>query len=231
MPKNKWKINECLSKHLSHVDLGELVKRSDEELCDQAKQGCAVSRNLLWKRYQNFVQRIVYNANHHQHLPQHEMVDALSELYLAFHETVQRYDPESHSIGKSASFKTFLVMVTKRSFSNYCRKWRRYRQRVTHDLDNKAAQEFITTEDVFHFALAADGGDSLSLQMLLSELSSDNTSHDLSWLKPKEINLIIIWLQYGRDKEVAQALGISTTAAKLRRERLFRRLKQFFANE
>jgi FixJ family two-component response regulator len=45
-------------------------------------------------------------------------------------------------------------------------------------------------------------------------------------LKTKERNLLEIWLQLGRDKEVARVLGISPAAAKLRRERLFRRIRK-----
>jgi hypothetical protein len=62
--------------------------------------------------------------------------------------------------------------------------------------------------------------------IFLYKLFPDNLAGALGKLKPKEKHLLEIWLQYGRDKQVAQVLGISPAAAKLRRERLFYRIRQ-----
>lgn len=62
--------------------------------------------------------------------------------------------------------------------------------------------------------------------MLLGEPFSDHLAGILKQLKPREKHLLEVWLQYGRDKDVAQILGISPVAAKLRRERIFVRIRQ-----
>ncbi|MCI0560259.1 MAG: hypothetical protein MN733_17370, partial [Nitrososphaera sp.] len=61
---------------------------------------------------------------------------------------------------------------------------------------------------------------------LTSNISSNSLAGALQRLKPKERHLLEVWLECGRDKDVAQVLGISPTAAKLRRERLFRRIRR-----
>jgi DNA-directed RNA polymerase specialized sigma24 family protein len=150
-----------------------------------------------------------------------------------FYKAAQQYDLECHSNGKPASFKTFLGIVIARAFSNYCRQRRRYCKRFAQGIDDEASPAFIASpEEIRHFSPRASGGNGYShsptewREMLRNELSSDRLAEVLSRLKPKEIALLALWLQCGRDKEVAAALRISTAAAKQRRERLFRRIKQ-----
>ncbi len=218
-------------KHPLGVHSQEFVELSDEVLCRNAQRGCAASLNLLWHRHQDFIQRIVYNENCHQYLPQHEMSDVLQELYFAFHETVQRFDPENHGNGRPASFKTLLGLVVVHAFSKYCTRWRRYHQRIIRNLDDETSGSFaVEAEENWHSSLYPTDRSGCSSKdwkwILLSELSSDGLADALRRLKSKEVCLLELWLQYGCDKEVAQALGISPSAAKLRRERLFHRIRE-----
>ena len=209
----------------------ETLYLSDGELCQKAQKGCTFSKNLLWARYQNFIRRVVYRRNHHYHLPENEMGDVLQEAYFAFHETVQRFDPEGHSRGKPASFKTFLGVVVVRQFMNYHRHWRCYRKHIAANLAVELLPCLaIGAEEDPAFPLGAlHGCPELASRwktMLLTEFSCDRLAEVLGGLKQKEICLIETWLHCGRDKEVARILDISAPAAKLRRERLFRRIKQ-----
>ena len=80
------------------------------------------------------------------------------------------------------------------------------------------------------YQMEGNGGTSFDCQdRLLVEPSSDRLDGIFKQLKPKEKHLLEVWLYYGRDKEVAQVLGISPVAAKLRRERLFYRIRQKIA--
>jgi len=236
MPKTTNQLTACADQRLPYVNLGELVQLSDEELCRNAQRGCAASRDLLWKRHVIFIRIVVYNQNKHQHLPPHEICDALQELYFAFHVTVQRYDPENHCHGKPASFKTFLKIVVTHEFSKYCTLWRIYHKHIALDFDDEALHRSTgEAEEAGRFSFYQtneDGHSSLDWQeMPLSELFSDSLADALNQLKPKEKHLLEVWLQCGRDKEVAKILGISPAAAKLRRERLFRRIKQSTAQK
>jgi DNA-directed RNA polymerase specialized sigma24 family protein len=209
----------------------EFIKISDEELCRNAQQGCAASRDILWHRFREYIQRIVHKENKRHYLPEQEIADALQELYFAFYEAVQQYHPESHCKEKPTSFKTFLGIVVAHSFSEYCGRWRKYHRRVALGLDGKAPQSFtMEAEDSWHISLYPTDRSGCSSAdwkvILLSKLSSDGLAEALRRLKPKERELLEVWLQYGRDKDVAQIMGISPAAARLRRERLFRRIKQ-----
>jgi DNA-directed RNA polymerase specialized sigma24 family protein len=162
----------------------------------------------------------------------------LQESYFAFHEAVQQYNPAICRNGKPASFKTFLGIAVARSFSNCCRQRRRYSKRFVQNLDGEASLSFIASpEEIRPFSPDATDGNGCShspaewKEMLQNELSLDRLAEALSRLKPKEIRLLAVWLQCGRDKEVAEVLGISTAAAKLRRVRLFRRIKQSMTNK
>ena len=214
------------NKRLWDLHSQELVKLSDEELCRNAQQGCVASRNLLWRRYHDFVQKVLYRQNQHYRLPAHEIADALQELYFAFHNTVQRYDPANHGHGKSASFKTFLGLIAVHLFSNYCTQWRRYHRRVVlHCFE--ASEDFCLSRDDVH--TFAEKNDSLSANwtsVRWDDFFSDQLAEAVCRLKPKEKHLLEAWLHYGRDKDVAQVLGISPAAAKLRRERLFHRIRE-----
>lgn len=214
----------------------ELIKFSDEELCRNARQGCVRSEVLLWKKYINFIRIIVHQKNKHCHLPPSEVIDALQELYFAFHIAVQRYDPKNHNGEKPASFKTFLKIVIANAFSTYCNRWRTYYKHIAMNFDDEALPPSITEmEEVEHFSFYRtdeNGQSSFDWQaMLLGEPSSDRLAGILKQLKPKEKHLLEVWLQYGRDKDVAQILGISPVAAKLRRERIFCRIRQSVAGK
>jgi len=214
----------------------EFVDYSDEQLCRNAQEGCAASMNLLWKRHVDFIRIVVYKENKHQHLPPHEIPDALQELYFAFHVTVQRYDAQNHGYGKPASFKTFLKIVVAHAFSNYCTLWRIYHKHIALDFDDAAQHRCIgEAEETGRFSLYqidGNGRSALDWQgMLLGGLSSDSLAGALKRLKTKEKHLLEVWLQYGRDKDVAKVLGISSVAAKLRRERLFCRIRQSAAQK
>jgi len=216
-----------LKKRSSHDHSEELGELSDKELCRKAQRGCVVSRDLLWYRYGDYIQRIVHKRNKCQHLLQCEIADALQELFFAFHKAVLRYDPENHyNNGKSACFKTFLGMAIARKFSNYCALWRIYHKRVVLEFGDEASWNFPVD------AMDGNGYSSTGFEKILShELSSDGFVDALSKLKPKERQLLEVWLECERDKDVAQVLGISSAAAKLRRERLFRRLRQSVAGK
>lgn len=220
------KENLGLNKKPPDTHPQKLIARSDDELCRNAQQGCAVSREMLWDRYRDYILRMVHKENKRQYLPRHETADALQELYFAFHRTVQRYDPKSHCKGKLASFKTFLRIVIAHRFSNYCTLWRIYHRRIALDFDDETSRSFTvgTMHEKGYSAAECEG-------LLPSEPSSDRLVDALRRLKPKERDLLEIWLQFGRDKEVAQILGISPAAAKLRRERLFRRIKKSVAGK
>lgn len=241
MPESKFRA-ECdfdsfsgeisrANKCLPHIHSQEPVKLSDEELCRNAQQGCAASKDLLWKRYINFIRVIVQQENKHYYLPQNEIDDALQELYLAFHSAVQRYNPQNHRGEKPASFKTFLKIVIAHAFSTYCNSWWRYQKHITMNFDDEAPPRSIAgVEEVDHLAFYQTNGNaqtSLDWQvMLLGGPFSDRLAGILKQLKPKEKHLLEVWLQYGRDKDVAQILGISPVAAKLRRERIFCRIRE-----
>lgn len=214
-----------------HAHPEELVDCSDEELCRNAQRECVASREVLWHRYSDFIRRIVWTENYHQHLPQHELADALQELYFAFDRAVQRYDPENNCTGKSASFKTFLRLVVARKFSNHCALWRIYHKRIFSDYNREVSHSFSNEdEERRHFWFDHTDGNGYSpvnwQGLLMSTISSDSLADALRRLKPKERHLLEVWLQCDRDKEVARVLGISPAAAKLRRERLFSRIRQ-----
>lgn len=233
-PTHLGAIKEEKSRFIKHpldVHAKKLTELSDEVLCRHAQQGCTTSRDLLWQRYHGFIQRVANKKNQRWYLPPGEINDALQELYFAFHETVQRFDPENHSNGKPASFKTFLGLVVACSFSKYCARWRRYHQRVIRNLDDETSGRFaVEAEENWHSSPYPTDGSGCSSKdwkwILLSELSSDGLADALRRLKSQEVCLLELWLQYGCDKEVAQALGISPSAAKLRRERLFHRIRE-----
>ena len=82
-----------LNIHRPYIDTEKFVQLSDEELCKKVQQGGAASRGRLWRRYQDFVRRVVYKRSQQHHLPPHEMADALQESYFAFHEAVRQYNP------------------------------------------------------------------------------------------------------------------------------------------
>ncbi len=227
-----------LSKPLTQTDFKERLQLSDEELCNQARQGCAASGDLLWRRHQDFVRRVVCKKNHQYRLPAHELADALQESYFAFHEAVQQYNPALCRHGKPASFKTFLSVAVARSFSNCCRQRRRYGKFFVRNFAGETSPGFAVSPEEgppSSLSVADENGYTHSpakwKEMLRNELSSELLAEVLGRLKPKEINLLVFWLQCGRDKEVAAAMRISTAAAKLRRERLFRRLKQSLAGK
>jgi DNA-directed RNA polymerase specialized sigma subunit len=231
MQKIPNQLTACLDQYLRCVNWGKLVQLSNEDLCKNAQQGCRASSDLLWHRLIDFIQLIVYRENKRQHLPQNEIADALQELYFAFHTTVQRYDPANHCDRKPASFKTFLGIVVAHEFAKYCTLWRIYHKRVAVHLDGLRSQcPNLSADESLEFSDGGkNGNDSLTLNregILFSEISSDRLADTLCHLKLKEKKLLEIWLQYDRDKEVAQVLGISPAAAKLRRERLFSRIKQ-----
>ncbi len=204
---------------------------SNEELCQNARRGCALSKNLLWQRCQELIRRVAYKKIFRHGLPAHEMADALQELYFAFHEALLQYDPQRHSTSKPASFKTFLGAVVGHSFANYCSRWRKYHRRMSFNLDNKSSHGFtVEAEKSWHDTLYPgdrNGCCHEALEMiLLNEISSDRLAAALHALKPKARAFLDLWLRCGRDKEVAETLGISPAAAKLRRERLFRRIRK-----
>lgn len=219
--------NQCLPNILPP----KLVELSDEELCQNAQRGCAASRDLLWKRNAAFIRNVVYKQNKRQHLPPYEIPDALQELYFAFHVSVQRYDPENHCHGKPASFKTFLKIVVTHAFSTYCTLRRIYHKHIAMNFGDETLSHSIAgikeADPSSFYQMDGNGQTSFDWQvMLLGEPSSDRLASILKQLKPKEKHLLEVWLQYGRDKEVAQVLRISPVAAKLRRERLFCRIRQ-----
>jgi DNA-directed RNA polymerase specialized sigma24 family protein len=159
------------------------------------------------------------------------MADALQEMYFAFHKALQRYSLERCGKEKPVSFKTFLYKIVSDEFSNYCRRWKRYYRRMTLSLDDENAQKLtdsIGTDSYFTFQLTDGGRGSLVDQVegVLSELAANRLTKVWQKLKAKEIRLLSIWLQYGNDKDLAYILGISPTAAKLRRERLLQRIKK-----
>ncbi|MGH7594846.1 MAG: RNA polymerase sigma factor [bacterium] len=206
----------------------KLVDCSDEVLCRNAQRGCLASRDLLWHRYYDFVQKILHKQNQRHHLPSHEIADALQELYFAFHTTVQRYQPD-YSRRPSASFKTFLGLIVGHLFSNYCAQWRRYHRRVVFRCEDETSGDFHSTRNGRPCLLTCEeknGGPSINGTSLWWDNFSGRLAEVLCRLKPKEKQLLEAWLNCGRDKEVAQVLEISPAAAKLRRERLFRRIRK-----
>ncbi|MCI0560262.1 MAG: sigma-70 family RNA polymerase sigma factor [Nitrososphaera sp.] len=206
----------------------KLVDCSDEDLCRNAQRGCLASRDLLWRRYRNFIQKVLHKQNQHHHLPSHEIADVVQELYFAFHTAVERYNPACPR-RQAASFKTFLGLIVEHLFSNYCAQWRRYRRRVVLCCDNETSGDFHSARNGRPCLLTSEeknAGPSANETSLWWDNFSDRLAEVLCRLKPKEKQLLEAWLNYGRDKEVAQALGISPAAAKLRRERLIRRIRK-----
>jgi DNA-directed RNA polymerase specialized sigma24 family protein len=133
--------------------------------------------------------------------------------------------------GCASSRKTFLGVIVARAFSKYCRQWRRYHNRVVLDPDGEATQSItVEADELWRTALYPRDRNGCSSEgwkgLLFAGLSSDRLAEVLRKLKPQESHLLEIWLHFGRDKKVAEVLGISVSAAKLRRERLFRRIKQ-----
>jgi DNA-directed RNA polymerase specialized sigma24 family protein len=220
MPKTIIPITACGDRRLPDVNGGEFVQLSDEELCKNARRGCTASKDLLWQRYGGYIQKIVQLENRRHHLPQHEMFDALQDLYFAFHTSILRYNPQNYRRGKPASFKTFLHLVIAHRFSNYCALWRIYHKRLKLKDNNTVCEVLVNTPETNGCSSWHEEG------IFLYELFPDRLAGALEKLKPKEKHLLEVWLQYGRDKQVAQVLGISPAAAKLRRERLFHRIRQ-----
>lgn len=203
---------------------------SDEDLCRHAQNGCSTSREFLWSRYHTFIHRTVRIENQHQRLPYSEMDDVLQELYFAFHKAVDRYNPDDHCLGKPTSFKTFLAVVVRHKFSNCCALSRIYHKHVLLDFDVNVLQSHNSLpSETFKLSSAStytNGALPVDWpQRLLNEFSSSSLIGAVQKLKPKEKRLLAIWLNCDIDKEVAQALGISPAAAKLRRERLFCRIR------
>lgn len=209
---------------------------SDEDLCQNVQRGCIVSKNLLWRRYADFIKIAMLRENKRQHLPSHELNDAVQNLYFAFHIAVQRYNSEHHCHGKPASFKTFLNIVVAHEFAKYCACRRNYQKHVITSGDGQAWQYFLVeAEETWRFSFEqAERDDSSSPQwadLLLNGFSSDRLVAALRRLKSKDRILLETWLHYGRDKGVAAELGISPAAAKLRRERLFQRIRKNLAGK
>lgn len=203
---------------------GGCIEFSDEVLCKNAQRGCIDCRHILWHRYENYIRQVVYNSNKGRYLPQQEIDDAIQESYFSFQTAVERYDPQHN--GKSASFKTFLSLVVSSKFSSYCSQWRTYQRHLLPDSDDKAMEVFSTVDlDLYHISFSNWD------EFVLLEVVSGRLASALVQLKPQEINLLQAWLEFGRDKEVASVLSISPAAAKLRRERLFRRIKRNVGGE
>jgi DNA-directed RNA polymerase specialized sigma24 family protein len=201
---------------------------SDEDLCRNAQNGCSTSREFLWFRYNTFIQRTVRIENKHQHLPYCEMDDVLQELYFAFHKAVDRYNPDGQCYEKPSSFKTFLAVVVKHKFSNCCALSRIYHKHVLLNFDVNVLQSHNKLPLESLRLCTPNGNGSLPedwQRRLLNEFSSSSLIGAVKKLKPKEKRLLAIWLKCDIDKDVAQALGISPAAAKLRRERLFGRIR------
>jgi DNA-directed RNA polymerase specialized sigma subunit len=201
---------------------------SDEDLCRNAQNGCSTSREFLWFRYNTFIQRTVRIENKHQHLPYCEMDDVLQELYFAFHKAVDRYNPDGQRYEKPSSFKTFLAVVVKHKFSNCCALSRIYHKHVLLNFDVNVLQSHNKLPVESLRLCTSNGNRSLPQdwqRRLLNEFSSSSLIGAVKKLKPKEKRLLAIWLKSDIDKDVAQALGISPAAAKLRRERLFGRIR------
>jgi len=199
---------------------------SDEDLCRNAQKGCSTSREFLWFRYHTFIQWTVRIENKHQHLPHCEMDDVLQELYFAFHKAVDRYNPDDYE--RPSSFKTFLAVVVKHKFSNCCALSRIYHKHVLLNFDVNVLQSHNKLPLESLRLCTSNANESLPLdwqKRLLNEFSSSSLIGAVKKLKPKEKQLLAIWLNCDIDKDVAQQLGISPTAAKLRRERLFGRIR------
>ena len=233
MPNTSSLFSTCTDRRFSQASWDEL---SDENLCQNVQKGCLASKNLLWRRYIDFIQIAMLRENKRWHLPPYELNDAQQHLYFAFHIAVQRYDPEQHCHGKLASFKTFLNIVVTHEFAKYCACRRTYQKHMVTNCDDQVWQNFIVeTEEPrqFSFEQAGSDGDSLRTwkEMLVCRFSSDGLADALCRLKPKDRLLLVTWLRYGRDKEVAKFLGISPAAAKLRRERLFHRIRKTLAEK
>ena len=201
---------------------------SDEVLCENAQRGCEASAYLLWQRYQDFVRKVIYRENQRHRLPPGELPDALQDAYFAFHAAVQRYDRFRES---TASFKTFLSVAAAHRFSNYCSLWRIYHLHLASGLEGNefpngsAEAEEAATCSWPRFE-EQNFSDMNWKNFLATVLSSDHLADVLHRLRQKEKRLIATWLQYGHDREVARIFGISPPAAKLRRERLFRRIRR-----
>ena len=228
--------NSVLNKKPPAAHPNEFVILSDETLCRHAQQGCAISRDLLWRRHCDFIRSILYRENARQQLPVHEIADALQESYFAFHLTMQQYNPLNQGHGKPASFKTFLALIVMQRFSNYCKQWRRYRHHNVgqNNNDSKDAVE-SEAEQARSFALYLEeennGAATDEKAVLERKLIPEELAAAFCQLKPKEKHLLEVWLQHGRDKAVAEVMGISPAAAKLRRERLFRRIRENVATK
>lgn len=207
-----------------------LCALSDEDLCRNAQNGCSTSREFLWFRYHTFIQRIVRIENQHQHLPYCEMDDVLQELYFAFHKAVDRYDVNGNCYRKPTSFKTFLGVVVRHKFSNCCALSRIYHKHVLLNFDVNILQTCDTVL-LENFKLSSSSANRKGglpadwAKRLMNEFSSSSLTGAVKKLKLKEKRLLAIWLKCDIDKEVAQVLGISASAAKLRRERLFCRIR------
>lgn len=230
MPNTSKLFSTCTDRRFSQTNWDELP---DEDLCKNVQKGCITSKNLLWRRYADFIKIAMLRENKRQHLPQRELNDAVQNLYFAFHIAVQRYNSEHHCHGKPASFKTFLNIVVTHEFAKYCAGRRIYQKYVLTNCDDQVWRNFIgETEETWPFAFdqaVIDDGSSMHWKnLLLNEFSSDGLAETLRQLKPKDRLLLQTWLHYGRDKEVAAKLGISPVAAKLRRERLFQRIRKTF---
>lgn len=223
--QNKKRMPECWRGDNSQ----KLVGLSDEELCRHAQKGCTKSHDLLWQRYHDFVKQVIRRESFKRQLPPAETADALQELYFAFREAIRHYAPENYYPERPASFKTLLNLILVRRFSNYCTCWRNYRKRIALGVREESLQYVVAnTETPPYNNINGNEYSLMNLQKILhGELCSEGLVEAMLQLKPKEKFLLELWLEHGRDKKVAEVLGISVAAAKLRRTRLFRRLKKY----
>lgn len=206
----------------------ESIHPDDELLCAWARQGCRRSRHLLWERHRRNVACVVHVTNRRHFLPAWEMEDAMQQAYLAFHHAVDRYDPMRSSGAGRASFRTFLGIVVANEFSKYCarqRTRRRHETAVDGDLDTMVTGADAAARRLSGMRPGSIPSDDLDWHSFLTfSIASEPLATALSTLNRRERELIELWLTWGRDRDVGRLLAISPTAARLRRERLFRRI-------
>lgn len=117
-----------------------------------------------------------------------------------------------------APFRTFAKTIVHHAVCNFARQQRLFAQYFVISLDDLIEREewSLLKEEVFAPTAFEE-----------EELERDERIWDiLSHLKPKEKQFLLVWLECGTDKATGEVLGISPTAAKLRRRRLFAKLRR-----
>lgn len=156
-----------------------------------------------------FARKVAFKAK----LQGEDVKDAEQEALLRVLLALPSYNPDR------APFRTFAKTIVHNAVCNFARQQRLFAQYFVISLDDLIEGEewSLLKEEVFAPTAFEEE----------EEFERDERIWDiLSHLKPKEKQFLLVWLECGTDKATGEVLGVSPTAAKLRRRRLFAKLRR-----